>query len=317
MTIQPGTDIGRYHILEQLGEGGMAIVYKAYDTRLETEVAVKAIRIGMLPPDALPRIQKRFEIEARKMAQLTHPNIVPVTDYGEFEGGPYIVMRYLPGGTLKDMLDHPLSVNKAVEILLPIANALGYAHQKGLIHRDIKPSNILITENGQPMLSDFGVAKVLDVQETQSLTTTGMGVGTPEYMAPEMGTARDFDHRVDIYALGIVLYEMVTGRKPFIADTPVAVLLKQSSEPLPHPAQFVPEIPASFERILFKALAKDPDMRYASMAEFANALKSFTQTDKLVQKSGRAEAQSGTGKTESWEKKEPKEMPYEKRNHLT
>ncbi len=302
MAIQPGTDIGRYHILERLGEGGMAVVYKAYDTRLESEVAVKAIRTGMLPPDALPRIRKRFEIEARKMAQLTHPNIVPVIDYGEFDGSPYIVMRYLPGGTLKDLLNHPMPINQAVEILLPIANALGYAHQKGLVHRDIKPSNILITENGQPMLSDFGVAKVLDVQETQSLTTTGIGVGTPEYMAPEMGIARDFDHRADIYALGIVLYEMVTGRKPFIADTPVAVLLKQSSEPLPHPSQFVPEIPASFERILFKSLAKAPDMRYASMSEFADALRRFRQKDNTTPKVARLKGDNGNGRLRPEEK---------------
>ena len=154
MTIQPGTDIGRYHILEQLGEGGMAVVYKAYDTRLETEVAIKVIRTGSLPPDALPRVLKRFQIEARKMARMTHPNIVKVMDYGEFEGAPYLVMPFLPGGTLKDKLGKAMLWQDVVDILLPIANALQYAHEQGLIHRDIKPSNILITQSGQPMLSD-------------------------------------------------------------------------------------------------------------------------------------------------------------------
>ena len=177
MTIQPGTDIGRYHILEQLGEGGMAVVYKAYDTRLESEVAIKFIRVGDFPANALPRILKRFQIEAKKMAQLQHPNIVKVMDYGEFEDVPYLVMEYLPGGTLKEKLGHPFPYQDAVKLLLPIADALGYAHSKGLIHRDIKPSNILITESGQPMLTDFGVAKVLESDETLDLTTNRHGGG--------------------------------------------------------------------------------------------------------------------------------------------
>ncbi len=279
MTIQPGTDIGRYHILEQLGEGGMAVVYKAYDTHLENEVAIKIIRTGSLTPDSLPRIQKRFQIEAKKMASMTHPNIVNVMDYGEHEGAPYLVMPYLPGGTLKEMLGDPLSVDEAANILLPIADALSYAHAEGLIHRDIKPSNILITKTGQPMLSDFGVTKVLESEETLDLTMTGMGVGTPEYMAPEQGEGRSFDHRVDIYALGIVLYEMVTGRKPFTADTPMAVIVKQMRDPLPKPTMLNPNLPEETERVLFKALAKDPNDRYADMSAFSAALENLPRTE--------------------------------------
>ena len=280
MPIQPGTDIGRYHVLEQLGEGGMAVVYKAYDTRLENEVAIKFIRTGSLPPDALPRLQKRFQIEAKKMARMTHPNIVNVMDYGEYEGAPYLVMPFLPGGTLKELLGKMFSVDETVNILLPIAEALSYAHGEGLVHRDIKPSNILITKTGQPILSDFGVAKVLESEETLDLTTTGMGVGTPEYMAPEQGEGRSIDHRADIYALGIVFFEMVTGRKPFTADTPMAVIVKQMRDPLPKPTLLNPNLSQEAERVLFKTLAKDPNDRYADMGVFAKAMKDLLKTER-------------------------------------
>ena len=280
MTIQPGTDIGRYHILEQLGEGGMAVVYKAYDTRLETYVAVKVIRSEKFTIENTARALKRFQIEARKMAQLNHPNIVKVMDYGEFEGSPYLVMPFLSGGTLKQKLGKPLAWQEAIRILLPIADALSYAHEKGLVHRDIKPSNILITEGGQPMLSDFGVAKVLESEETLDLTTTGMGVGTPEYIAPEQASGKAVDHRMDIYALGVVLYEMLTGRVPFTADTPMAVIIKQVTEPLPQPRTFAPNLPEEVERVLFKALAKDPKDRYSDMNELASAMSRIQISEK-------------------------------------
>ena len=268
-----GQSLGRYHILEQLGEGGMAIVYKAYDTRLETEVAVKVIRTDKFTPEALARTLKRFESEAKDMARLTHPNIVKVTDYGEFEGQPYLVMPYLPGGNLKQYLrDHGrLSWHEAVRILIPIAQALGFAHRYGVIHRDIKPANILLTQDGQPMLTDFGVAKVVEEEATHDLTGSGVGVGTPEYMAPEQ-TGRNFDQRVDIYALGIVFYELVTGRRPYEGDTPLAVLLKQVNEPLPRPRQFVLDLPVAVEKVIIKALAKKPEDRYRNMDEFATAM---------------------------------------------
>jgi len=266
-----GESFGRYHILEQLGEGGMATVYKAYDTRLETEVAVKVIRTENILPSVLDRALKRFEREAKALARLTHPNIVKVTDYGEYEGKPYLVMPYLPGGTLKQKLGKPIPWQEALQILLPIAEALDYAHSQNMIHRDVKPSNILLTERGQPMLTDFGIAKVLDLEETQDLTGTSAAVGTPEYMAPEQATAKTVDHRADIYALGVVLYEMVTGRKPFIADTPMAVLIKHATEPLPRPKQFASNLPEAVEKVLLKALAKDPANRYLSMAEIGGA----------------------------------------------
>jgi serine/threonine protein kinase len=271
MTDHIGKSFGRYHILEQLGEGGMATVYKAFDTRLERDVAIKIIRKGAFPADHLERILKRFEREAKALARLSHPNIVKVHDYGEQDGSPYLVMEYLPSGTLKQKMGKPTPWQDAIRILLPIAEALDYAHSHNLIHRDVKPSNILLTEHGQPMLTDFGIAKVLDLEETMELTGTSAAMGTPEYMAPEQTTAKTADHRADIYALGIVLYEMVSGRKPFIADTPMAVLIKHATEPLPRPKEIVPGLPDAVERILIKALAKKPEDRYQTMAELGDA----------------------------------------------
>jgi WD40 repeat protein/tRNA A-37 threonylcarbamoyl transferase component Bud32 len=273
MTNLIGKSLGRYRIVEQHGEGGMATVYKAFDTRLEMDVAVKVIRTEIFAPSAVERALKRFEQETKSLAKLIHPNIVKVIDYGEYESKPFLVMPYHPGGTLKQLLQgKPIPWQEALHLLLPIARALSYAHKRGMIHRDIKPSNILITEAGDPLLTDFGIAKIIDEETTVDLTGTNDTVGTPEYMAPELVTSKSFDARVDIYALGVVFYEMVTGRKPFQADTPMAVLFKHASEPLPPPGQFAPDLPVAVERVLVKALYKNPKDRYQSMDEFASAL---------------------------------------------
>lgn len=269
-----GRDIGRYHVVEKLGEGGMASVYKAFDTHLERDVALKII---------LPTFQhsesflKRFEREAKSLAQLAHSNIVPVIDYGEFDGLPYLVMIYLPGGTLKQRMGTPIPAEEVAWLLAPIAGALHYAHQYGIIHRDVKPANVLLTETGQPMLSDFGIAKLLESKEDTNLTVTGLSIGTPDYMSPEQGQGKPVDARTDIYALGIVLYEMVVGRKPYRADTPMAVIVKHMTEPLPRPRDFCPDLPESVERVIFKALAKNPDDRYADMDAFRVALEKLAR----------------------------------------
>jgi serine/threonine protein kinase len=269
-----GQSLGRYNILEQIGEGGMATVYKAYDTHLERDVAIKIIRRKAFPEEQLERILKRFEREAKALARLTHPNIVPLIDYGEYEGAPYLVMIYLPGGALKQPPGTQMPWQEAVRILLPVAEALAYAHGHNVIHRDIKPSNILLTEKGQPLLADFGIAKIVGGDETATLTGTGAGVGTPGYMAPEQWTGHTVPQS-DIYSLGVVLYELVTGRKPYTGDTPAAILLKQATEPLLKPSQFAPGLPGPVEELLQKALAREPMGRYADMAGLIGALEAL------------------------------------------
>lgn len=267
-----GQSIDRYHILEKLGEGGMAVVYKAFDTRLDSDVAIKFIRMEKLTLENADKARYRFKREARALANLTHPNIVKVIDYGEYEGQPYLVMPLLSGGTLKHKLTRrPIPYQSAAKILLPIARALDYAHKQKMIHRDVKPSNILLTESGEPLLSDFGVAKILEEEATVDLTGSGVGIGTPEYMAPEQAE-KTLDHRADIYSLGTVLYELITGRKPYQADTPLAILIKRASEPLPRPRKYVPDLPNHVEHVLLKALAKNRSDRYKDAGEFANIL---------------------------------------------
>ncbi len=270
-----GQYIGRYHIVERLGAGGMATVFKAFDSRLERDVAVKFIRPEIVKDDMF---LKRFEREAKALARLSHPNIVKVLDYGEHEGSPYLVMEYIRGDTLKGKLGKPIHWREAARMILPIAEALDYTHKHHIIHRDVKPSNFLVSETGHLMLSDFGIAKIMDSPDAMQLTGTGIGIGTPEYMAPEQGLGQTVDQRADVYSLGIVFYEMVTGQKPYRADTPMAVMYKQISDPLPSPHQYAPEIPDFVERVLFKALAKKPEERYQDMAGFAKALQGLIES---------------------------------------
>ncbi len=271
-----GHTLGRYKVTGKLGEGGMATVYQAYDTRLDADVAVKVIHTENISRGGMDHAMKRFEREAKTLAKLTHPNIVKVIDYGQYQGQPYLVMTYLVGGTLKDRLGQPMPWRTAARLLTPIARALEYAHQQGMIHRDVKPSNILITGSGEPMLTDFGIAKIINEEAGMELTGTNATMGTPEYMAPEQVTSKNIDHRADIYSLGVVFYEMVTGGRPFKADTPMGVLLKQASEPIPMPGIFVKDLPTEVEKVLLKALAKKADDRYDNAGAFAEALEQLT-----------------------------------------
>jgi len=271
-----GQNFGRYQILELLGEGGMATVYKAYDTRLEREVAIKVIRRDAFSPDDMDMMLKRFEREAKSLGRLSHPNIVGVIDYGEHEGSPYLVMVYLSGGTLKERLGKPMPWQEAIQLLLPIAHALDYVHDRNIINRDVKPSNILMTEKGQPMLTDFGLVKIFGEHEKDatSLTSSGTGLGTPDYMAPEQWTGEPTTQS-DLYSLGVVLYEMITGYRPYTADTPAGVLLKQATESLPLPKQYIPDLPKDVESVLLKVLAKEPRDRYANMHDFIDELQNL------------------------------------------
>ncbi len=277
MTELTGQSIGRYQILARLGEGGMAIMYKARDTRLDRDVALKLIRVDQFAPAMMDQILKRFEREAKSLARLSHNSIVRVYDYGEHDGAPYLVLEFCEGGDLKQRLrGQPVDWQEAIQFILPIARALRYSHQQGVIHRDVKPSNIMFNSSGEPMLSDFGIAKMLESDDAATLTGTGVGIGTPGYMAPEQWTG-ETSPQSDQYGLGVVLYEMLTGRKPYESDTPAGILIKQTSQPLPPPSKYVPTLPPEVEIALLKSLDRDPAERYTDMAAFIKEFEGLLQ----------------------------------------
>jgi serine/threonine protein kinase len=265
-----GKQLGQYRIVAPLGEGGMAAVYKAYQASVERYVALKILpRHYASDPDFV----RRFKREAKVIAGLAHPNILPVHDYGEAEGYTYIVMRYVEGGTLANLLQgQPLPLSQTCYVVSQIAAALDYAHAKGVVHRDVKPSNVLLDEQGNCLLSDFGIAKMIEA--TGQFTVTGAFIGTPTYASPEQALGQRLDGRSDIYSLGVILYEMTTGRPPFDAETPMAILIKHVHDPLPMPRTVNPALSEPVERVILKALAKGPENRYQTAGEMAQALAS-------------------------------------------
>ena len=268
------TDIGRtvaqYQIVEQIGQGGMANVYKAYQPSINRYVAIKVLPAQFTRD---PNFVKRFEQEAKAIAALEHPHILPVYDFGRQDDLYYMVMRYVKGGTLSDKMQKSLAYDAVVKIIGDVARALDYAHKQGIVHRDIKPSNILMDENGEVQLADFGIAKIVQGPDATRLTGTGSILGTPTYMAPEQAEGGGVDGRTDIYSLGIVLYELLAGRPPYQADTALSLLLMHLNEPLPPPRSINPGIPEPLERVVVKALAKEPAGRYQTAAELEEALK--------------------------------------------
>ncbi len=262
--------IGIYEVKSELGRGGMATVYRAYDPRFEREVAVKVLPSELLHAD--PQFRLRFEREAKIIAQLEHAAIVPVYDVGEADNQPYFVMRYMNGGSQSDLIKAGgLTIEDAIRILGAIAPALDEAHSKGIVHRDIKPSNILFDKRGNPYISDFGIAKLT---QAQAGNVTGSAIiGTPAYMAPEQAQGTDIDGRADIYALGIILFEMLTGKQPYEADTPMAVAIKHITDPVPHIRQANPQLPEELETIIQQAMAKDKKDRFATAVEMTNTLR--------------------------------------------
>ncbi len=262
----------------------MATVYHGYDPRFEREVAVKVLPSELLHAD--PQFKLRFEREAKIIAQLEHSSIVPVYDVGEEQGQPYFVMRYMNGGSLSERIKAKImTVEEATKILARIAPGMDEAHSKGIVHRDLKPSNILFDSKDIPYISDFGIAKL---SQAQSGNVTGSAIiGTPAYMAPEQASGEAVDGRSDIYALGIILYEMLTGRQPYEADTPMAVAIKHITDPVPHILEANPNLPNEIEAVIQAAMAKNKDERFATAGDLVEALREIS--------SGKAQLQTLKG----------------------
>lgn len=262
-----GRQLGPYQIIAPLGEGGMAAVYKAFQPGVERFVAMKILPRHLASD---PQFVFRFQQEAKLLARLQHPHILPIHDFGEVDGYSYLVMPFIEGGTLVDLMKgEPLPLSTMRRIITQVGDALDYAHASGLIHRDVKPSNVLIDTRGNCLLTDFGIAKIIG---NASLSTTNGATGTPAYMAPEQGLGRKIDGRSDQYALGVILYELATGRLPYNAETPMAVVIKHIYDPLPLPRSLNPALPPAVETIILKALAKDPEDRYDSVGDLVGAL---------------------------------------------
>ncbi len=271
-----GRTLGKYRLLESLGQGGMAQVYKAEQPTIERLVAIKVLHSHLAESDDFVA---RFKREARGLGQLQHPHIVQVIDFDIEDKIYYMVVDYIPGQTLQAYLDEKkaLPYGEALAIAAQLADALAYAHSKDTIHRDIKPSNVLFKDaaNTQAVLTDFGISRLMN---DATLTVTGAIVGTPAYMSPEAGLGQRVDQRADIFSLGTILYEMVTGRTPHTGDTPMSVILKQLNEPLPSPRAMKPDMPEDLVQLIEKALAKDPADRFQTAAEFLAAIQAVRAT---------------------------------------
>ncbi len=271
-----GTVLGSCTLQRVLGQGGMGAVYLAQQARPNRQVAVKVLMpMTPLTANQLAAFLERFRREADAIASLEHPGIVPVHEYGEQDGLAYLVMPCISGGTLRDEMEREgqLPLSKAVNYLEQLASALDFAHERGVIHRDIKPANILLTPTGRLLLTDFGLVKVVSDEQQVSLTGNGMPVGTPDYMAPEQVTGDTIDGRVDLYALGVVLYQMLTGTTPFQGGTPMQIAARHLQTPPPSPRLLRPELPLAAEQAMLRALAKRPVDRYNYAQDLANAFR--------------------------------------------
>jgi hypothetical protein len=263
-----GKQLGPYRVVAPLGAGGMASVYKAYQPGVDRYVALKILPQHLASD---PQFVARFQSEATIIANLQHPHILPVFDFGAAEGYTYLVMPLIASGTLAQSLrGQPLPFDQIRHIIAQVGDALDYAHSRGIVHRDVKPSNVLLDPRGNCLLADFGIAKI--VAGAVPLTITGSILGTPAYMSPEQSLGTKIDTRSDIYALGVVLYELATGRVPFTAETPMGVVLKQIHAPLPPPRTLNPALPERLERTILKALAKNPDDRFQTAADLVRAV---------------------------------------------
>ncbi len=273
-----GQHLGPYELTALLGEGGMAAVYRAYQASMKRAVAVKVIKPGLVQ---MGDFVKRFEREAQTVASLSHPHILKVFDYGQHEDMVYLVMELQVGGSLAEQIRKgPLPLQTAAQILDQLAAALDYAHEHGIIHRDLKPQNVLLDEKGNAILTDFGLAKIIN--DVAVLTQSGLAMGTPAYMSPEQWQGRPLDARTDLYSLGIMLFEMLSGKLPFQADTPPTLMYMHLNEAPPPIRELRPDIPAGLEAVVDKALAKDPGQRFSSAGELASAFRAAIAAERTA-----------------------------------
>ena len=281
MHIAPDTIVdGRYRVLKRLGTGGMAEVWCAEDEVLGRNVALKLLGSRYAED---PEFRERFRREARAAAGLTHPNIVGIFDRAEWDGTPYIAMELVDGRTLKELVTQrgPMPVDVAIDLTEQLLKALGYAHKRGIVHRDVKPQNVIIDGEGQAKVADFGIARAVN----SDMTETGTIVGTVQYLSPEQAHGQPVDQRSDLYSAGVVLYELLTGQVPFEGEAPVSIALKHVSErPVP-PSQLRPGLPPAIESVVLRALEKDPAFRFQSADEFITALENARRapTRRVVQ----------------------------------
>lgn len=268
-----GRTVGKYRVVARLGRGGMAEVYKAYQSGLDRYVGIKVLHAHLVDDQDFIG---RFEREALAIGKLRHPNIVQAVDFDRDGETYFMAMEFIDGPTLKDELkarkaaNQPFTLAEVSKIFTALCSAIDYAHARGMVHRDIKPANVMINEEGQVVLTDFGIARIMGATQ---YTQTGALSGTPAYMSPEQGQGERGDERSDIYSLGVMLYEMVTGIVPYDADTPFAVIMKHISEPLPLPSKVNPDIPENVERVVLKAMSKSPDDRYQTAGDMAIAMR--------------------------------------------
>ena len=267
----------RYQIIKSIGEGGMANVYLAYDTILDRDVAVKILR-GDLSNDE--KFVRRFQREALNASSLSHPNIVEVYDVGEDNGQYFIVMEYIEGKNLKDLIKKrgKLTTTEVVDIMSQIADGLSVAHDSYIIHRDIKPQNIMILENGMVKITDFGIAMAMNATQ---LTQTNSVMGSVHYLPPEQASGKGATLKSDIYSMGILMYELLTGSLPYKGDNAVEIALKHLKEPLPSIREQLPDLPQSVENIIMKSAAKNPKNRYNDAREMYEDLKTCLDESRL------------------------------------
>ncbi len=273
-----GKAVNGYEVQTLIGQGGMARVYLARQQSMDRQVALKVLPQQFLSDDTY---LQRFNREVLIVSQLEHRNIVPVYDYGEFHKQPYIVMRYMPSGSVDDLLaEGALKPEKVISIVSQIAPALDYAHSKGVLHRDLKPSNILMDEADGAYITDFGIARLANAKGA-TITTQGV-VGTPSYMSPEQAQGKELDGRSDLYSLAVMLFEMMTGRRPFESETPYSIAVMQVTTPPPHPRAINPNVSLAMENVILKALRKDPNERYQTAHELLEAVKRAIETPNFV-----------------------------------